>query len=547
MWGIVCLVGLGLTHGLRWSIKRLGWLALPPAAFTIRIMAATLLIATASYLLTLALSQAVYDAPVAPIAAAFYQKLTLGGQLRNLFIIILAVHAAWVAIYLAFAMQRRRYLAELRQAQLGEALQAAELRLLKSQLNPHFLFNALNGLRSLIADEPGRARDAVTQLSRTLRYTLASGEEDLVSLERELEMVDDYLALESLRLAERLRVERDIAPAARTARIPAMLLQTLVENAIKHGIAPLKEGGTLRIQARVVGNDLVVQVTIRGRDEHGDDRTKALGLRNSSERLRLLFGARAQPAPRSLATRRRHRGSQAAGMKALVVDDEPLARRELRRLLAAFPACRSSARRATSTRRATRIEALAPDVVFLDIQMPGGTGFDLLTQLDRVPRIVFTTAYDQYAVKAFDVNALDYLLKPIEPERLAMALQKIQATARQPAGRDAPLEQLFVRDGPRCWFVPLREVSLFCAEGNYVRMSWGKERPLLGRSLAALEEKLDPKRFFRANRSQILNLDFIQHVELGEGGRLHVQLRDGPEIEVSRRQARLFRARTTVT
>ena len=230
-----------------------------------RVIAGTLLIATTSYLLTLALSQAMYGTPVAPIAAAFYQRLSVHGQLRNLFIIILIVHAMWVAIYLAFAMLRHRYQSELRQAQLGEALQAAELRLLKSQLNPHFLFNALNGLRSLIADEPDRARDAVTQLARTLRYTLASGDEDLVSLERELEMVDDYLALESMRLADRLRVERDIAPAARTARIPSMLLQTLVENAIKHGIAPLKEGGTLRISAQVVEKNSCFKSSTRGR------------------------------------------------------------------------------------------------------------------------------------------------------------------------------------------------------------------------------------------------------------------------------------------
>lgn len=234
-------------------------------------------------------------------------------------------------------------------------------------------------------------------------------------------------------------------------------------------------------------------------------------------------------------------------MKALVVDDEPLARRELRRLLAAFPAVEVSGEAGNIDEARLAIESLAPDVVFLDIQMPGGTGFDLLAQLDRVPRIVFTTAWDQYAVRAFEVNALDYLLKPIEPERLAMALQKIQAAAPPPrTGRGAPLEQLFVRDGPRCWFVPLREVSLFSAEGNYVRMRWGQERPLLGRSLAALEEKLDPQRFFRANRAEILNLDFIERVEMGEGGRLHVQLREGPEIEISRRQARLFRERTTV-
>ncbi len=235
-------------------------------------------------------------------------------------------------------------------------------------------------------------------------------------------------------------------------------------------------------------------------------------------------------------------------MKALIVDDEPLARRELRRLLGAVAGIDIVGEAGNIDDARERIETLAPEVVFLDIQMPGGTGFDLLAQLDRVPHIVFTTAYDQYAVQAFEVNALDYLLKPIEPERLAMALQKIQASARQVApGRDAPLEQLFVRDGPRCWFVPLREVSLFSAEGNYVRMLWGKERPLLGRSLAALEEKLDARRFFRANRAQIVNLDRIASVELGAGGRLHVQLRDGPEIEVSRRQARLFRARSAVT
>ncbi len=232
-------------------------------------------------------------------------------------------------------------------------------------------------------------------------------------------------------------------------------------------------------------------------------------------------------------------------MKALVVDDEPLARRELRRMLDAFPSVQVVGEAGNVDEARLRIEEFSPDVVFLDIQMPGGTGFDLLTQLDRVPRIVFTTAYDQYAVKAFDVNALDYLLKPIEPERLAATLRKIQATPPHSA-TDAPLEQLFIRDGPRCWFVPLREVSVFTSEGNYVRLLWGKERPLLGRSLATLEVKLDPRRFFRTNRSQIVNLDFIEQVEPGAGGRLHVQMRDGPEIEVSRRQAKLFRARATV-
>jgi two-component system LytT family response regulator len=238
-------------------------------------------------------------------------------------------------------------------------------------------------------------------------------------------------------------------------------------------------------------------------------------------------------------------------MKALIVDDEPLARREMRRLLGAFPWIQILGEASDVDEACERIEALSPGIVFLDVQMPGGTGFDVLARLNHLPRVIFTTAYDQDAVKAFDVSALDYLLKPIEPERLAAALAKIQAAVvadsrSLPPGPDAPLEQLFVRDGPRCWFVPLRDVSVFTAEGNYVRLQWGRARPLLGRSLSALEEKLDSKRFFRANRRQIVNLDFIESVDLGEGGRLHVQLRDGPEIEISRRQARLFRARTTV-
>jgi two-component system LytT family response regulator len=232
----------------------------------------------------------------------------------------------------------------------------------------------------------------------------------------------------------------------------------------------------------------------------------------------------------------------------LVVDDEPLARRELHRLLAAFPMVQVVGEAGNIDEARERIEALSPDVVFLDIQMPGGTGFDLLAQLDRVPRIVFTTAYDQYAVKAFEVNALDYLLKPVEPERLATAIRKIQESSprHSTTAGTTPLEQLFIKDGPRCWFVPLRQVRLLTSEGNYVRLHWGAERPLLGRSLTSIEQKLEPKQFFRANRAQIINLEFIQQVETGEGGRLYVQLRDGPEIEVSRRQTREFKERTTI-
>jgi two-component system LytT family response regulator len=232
----------------------------------------------------------------------------------------------------------------------------------------------------------------------------------------------------------------------------------------------------------------------------------------------------------------------------MIIDDEPLARRELRRLLLEFPWVDIVGEAGQVVEAAEKIEALTPELLFLDIQMPGGSGFDLLARLEHLPQVIFTTAHSEHAVHAFEVNALDYLLKPVEPERLTAALTRIERGGGAPAPpADAPLEQLFVRDGPRCWFIPLREVRLFSAEGNYVRLMWGKLQPLLGRPLTVLEQRLDAKHFFRANRGQIINLDFIESVEAGINGRLHVQLRDGgPEVEISRRQARRFKELTSV-
>jgi two-component system, LytTR family, response regulator len=234
-------------------------------------------------------------------------------------------------------------------------------------------------------------------------------------------------------------------------------------------------------------------------------------------------------------------------MKAMIIDDEPPARRELRRLLTDFSWVEVVGEAGNLDQAAEMVETLSPELLFLDIQMPGGSGFDLLTRLEHLPEVIFTTAYDEYAVRAFEVDALDYLLKPIDPARLAEALGRVKsAQAVRTPQPDAVLEKIFVRDGSRCWFVPLREVRLLNSEGNYIRLSWGKSQPLLGRALAALEQRLDPNRFFRANRRQIINLDFIEHVELGVNGRLHAQLRDGPEVEISRRQARLFKTKMSI-
>jgi two-component system LytT family response regulator len=230
-------------------------------------------------------------------------------------------------------------------------------------------------------------------------------------------------------------------------------------------------------------------------------------------------------------------------VRVAIVDDEPLARKELRRLLAAFADVEIVGEASHVAEAHARLSATPADLVFLDIEMPDGTGFDLLAQLDHVPLVIFTTAYDHHAIRAFEVDALDYLLKPIEPERLATAMARIprRVAPVAPDGGDQ-IDRLFVRDSGRCWFVPVREVRLFAAEGNYIRLYWGDVQPLLTRSLAQLEPRLDPRRFFRTSRSQIVNLDFIDTVEPGVGGRLHIGLRGGPEVAVSRRQARLFRA-----
>ena len=234
-------------------------------------------------------------------------------------------------------------------------------------------------------------------------------------------------------------------------------------------------------------------------------------------------------------------------MRVIIVDDEPPARREMRRLLGEFPGMEIVGEAGSAAEAEALIEELHPELIFLDIQMPGGSGFDLLSRLEHVPQVVFTTAHDEHAVRAFEVNALDYLLKPIDPRRLASTMDRVRRASAIPAARGGSvLEQLFVRDGSRCWFVPLREVQLLTSEGNYVRLSWGKIKPLLARSLAAIEQRLDPAQFFRANRRQIINLKFIESIEAGVNGRLHAQLRDGPEVEISRRQARLFKALTSI-
>lgn len=228
-------------------------------------------------------------------------------------------------------------------------------------------------------------------------------------------------------------------------------------------------------------------------------------------------------------------------MKAVIVDDERLARMEMRRLLAAHADVEIVGEAADVASAKAMIEDLNPDLVFLDIQMPDGTGFDLLTQLADAPYVIFTTAFDSYAMQAYEANALDYLLKPVEPNRLASALHKIKPQTEaqgQPVQRDS---NIFIKDGERCWSVKLAAITLCESEGNYTRVYFVGNRPLILRSLNQLEQRLDPSLFFRASRRHIANLDHVANVTPSSTGALTLQLNDGLRIEMSRRHAADFK------
>jgi hypothetical protein len=287
---VLAAMGLGLSHLLWLVIRRRRWNCLRWTARTQRLIVASLLLGAVAGLLERLLGLAEWQAQGFSIETISMQHLALFlAQCAN-WILLFGV---WTATYVAVQYIRARRSAELRESELARALQTSELRLLKSQLNPHFLFNALNTVRALIADDPARAQSAVTQLARTLRYTLQSGQDELVRLDEELDIVDDYLELEALRLGERLRVERDIAPEARSIRIPVMLLQTLVENALKHGISELPAGGVLRIYASVAQRVLTLEVK-NARPEHPAAPTRGgIGIDNAQRRIRLLFGPEA--------------------------------------------------------------------------------------------------------------------------------------------------------------------------------------------------------------------------------------------------------------
>ena len=236
-------------------------------------------------------------------------------------------------------------------------------------------------------------------------------------------------------------------------------------------------------------------------------------------------------------------------MRVLIIDDERLARQEMKKHLKEFAHIDVIGECSNGEEAIKKIHDLRPDLIFLDIQMPGMDGFELLDQLEYIPRVIFVTAYDEFALKAFEVNALDYLLKPIEAERLEEALKRIEQEIDTHDKDESIItrsrlkenDQIFLKDGDKCWFVTLKDVRMFESEGNYVRVYFNNFKPLILKSLNNLEERLDGKTFFRANRKYIVNLKWVDAMENWFNGGLLLKLKDETKIEVSRRQAVKFK------
>lgn len=233
-------------------------------------------------------------------------------------------------------------------------------------------------------------------------------------------------------------------------------------------------------------------------------------------------------------------------IKTIIVDDERLAREGLKNLLKDFPEIDVIGEAGNADEAVELIERLKPHLLFLDIEMPEKNGFALLEELIDTPCVIFTTAYNEFAIKAFEVNALDYLLKPIQTERLRDGIARVNKeladiSADSQKNQLGDKDQVFIRDGEKCWFVKLENIRVIESAGNYAKIYFDEYHPLIHKTLNALDERLSPSMFFRANRQQIINLRYIDKIEPFFNAGFIIYMKDGTKVEVSRRQSVKFK------
>jgi two-component system LytT family response regulator len=234
-----------------------------------------------------------------------------------------------------------------------------------------------------------------------------------------------------------------------------------------------------------------------------------------------------------------------------IIDDERLAREELKMLLQAIEMVELIGEASSGEEAKRLLPSLEPDILLVDINMPGMNGIEFVKGLNNPPYVIFVSAHEDHAISAFSVGAFDYLLKPINPNRLMESFNRILQDEQDDwdSAKEQPLEKkkltitdkVYIRDGEKSWFVPLTDIRLFESDGNYVKVHFHQNKPMLLRSLNSFQELLDPHFFFRANRKHIVNIEWISSVETWFNGGLMVELKTGEKIEISRRQAIRFK------
>jgi two-component system sensor histidine kinase AlgZ len=431
------------------------------------------------------------------------------------------------------------------------AATTARLTELQARIRPHFLFNTLNTAIALVREEPERAESILEDLAELFRHALAE-QGASATLTQETELARHYLQIEQARFGERLRVQWQLDEAAGSATLPPLLLQPLVENAVKHGVEPSDSGAEIRISTQRRGTMAVIKVTNTVPAGQGP-RGHGLALANVRERLGLLHDLQGTfrtalvdgvyqvrievPLP--------HEGGGAMSLRVLIVDDEALARSRLRRLLGecTAPAAEVAGEAANAADALEWLRRGPVDLALLDIHMPGADGLKLaqvLRSLPDAPRVVFVTAHAQHALQAFEVDAVDYLTKPVRLDRLQAALQKVQRLLPLRPAPEAPDEALVIQERGRTERVPLAEVLYVKAELKYLTVRTAARSYILDGTLNELEDRFG-SRFLRVHRNALVARHAVRALEKhhdpeeGDGWALRLQGLD-ELLAVSRRQ-----------
>jgi two-component system LytT family response regulator len=233
-------------------------------------------------------------------------------------------------------------------------------------------------------------------------------------------------------------------------------------------------------------------------------------------------------------------------IKTVIVDDERLAREEFKSMLNNYSNIEIVGEYKNAKEAEAGIIELEPDLLFIDIQMPGESGLDLIKRIDNAPRTVFVTAYDEFAIQAFELNAYDYILKPVDEDRLTEVIGRIEEEHKIPeavieAKQLKKGDKILIKDGDKVWFVNIDDIRYFESDGNYVKVFFQNFHPLILRSLNSLANRIDNNMFFRANRKYLVNLERIVNIETWFNGSLQIEMDCGTKIDISRRQAIKFK------